>query len=245
MLGTCRLCLRPSLKLCRSHVYPEFFYEHTYDERRQFISASSDKKLGARAFQSGFREYLLCAECEQRFSAWEVAAAPAVRRAWAEPPSADRFGSVVGVNTVKFRLFALSVLWRCHVARGPVFKAVKLGPHAERLRQLLVAGDGADYTIYPVSLFRVEGAGSQPLGVLFAPMSTRVEGNPVCYFFACGFRWAFVVSSRAKAVAGHLPMLVGRNPNRLEWAVVRYENEAAFMNYLARRAVRDGIPMED
>ena len=57
----CRLCRRES-NLRFSHILPEFFYLPMYDELHRTMSVSSDEK--EKLVQKGFREYLLCQECE-------------------------------------------------------------------------------------------------------------------------------------------------------------------------------------
>ena len=174
---------------------------------------------------------------------WETAGAATLRRAWAVPPTEGGIGSIGDVDSMAFALFALSVLWRCHVSSGPVFKAVNLGPHAESIRTLLLEGRLGDHTRYPVAMYRVEGAGDIPLQVIFSPTTTRIERHRTYHFLACGFRWSFVVTKHAKAVAGHLPILVGKFPDTLRWGVVRYAGVSAFNEYLAMRALQSGVSL--
>src|SRR5215216_506695 len=65
----CKLCGydRP---LVRSHPMPEFLYRAAYDEKHRAVAP--DKESGREPFiRKGYREPLLCKECEQRFSRLE------------------------------------------------------------------------------------------------------------------------------------------------------------------------------
>lgn len=63
MTMRCALC-QNTRKLCKSHIIPEFFYTELYDKNHRFKAIYS--KWGKIVFHyKGFRERLLCEECEK------------------------------------------------------------------------------------------------------------------------------------------------------------------------------------
>ena len=111
----CKLC-QHSRDLCRSHIIPEFLFKPLYsDKKHQFIQMSGSSNV--RKVQKGFKEKLLCRECEDRLNKWETYAAKVL------------FGGVeIGfeqmqdrillhnVDYKKFKVFELSLIWRAGVS---------------------------------------------------------------------------------------------------------------------------------
>ena len=52
----------------------------------------------------------------------------------------------------KLKMFFLSLLWRAGVTSRPLFRHVELGPHEERIRQMILAKDPGDSHAYSVIL---------------------------------------------------------------------------------------------
>ncbi len=67
---TCRLCQRHK-PLQNSHVVPEFFYKPSYDEKHRIYARIGARLAGMPPLQKGFREPLLCWDCEQKLSPYE------------------------------------------------------------------------------------------------------------------------------------------------------------------------------
>ena len=68
----CALCLQ-ARPLCDSHIIPPFLFESFCDEKERLFVLST--KHQPQIEQKGFRDWLLCKECESRRSAWESYAA--------------------------------------------------------------------------------------------------------------------------------------------------------------------------
>ena len=49
--GTCKLCLKENVKLCESHIIPEFFYIPLYDETHRYRILSTMKKHNPKFYQ--------------------------------------------------------------------------------------------------------------------------------------------------------------------------------------------------
>ena len=139
---TCKLCLE--LKpLCGSHIISECFYEQIYDEKHRFLPISTDdEKLKFQ--QMGFREELLCCDCENRLSKWEST----LKRDFVDIGNEKSnfltisrvHSAILKVKNIKYDYFKrgiLSILWRLAVSSNPFFRKYRLGPYEDKIRQLL------------------------------------------------------------------------------------------------------------
>ncbi len=192
----CALCLEDA-ELRRSHVIPEFLYEALYDEkhRLQVLSVLPDK--GNWREQKGLREPLLCDCCEQRLAVWERYASLLLKGG--APATYRTEGRVVFLSEleyVPFRLFQLSVLWRAGVSSLPFFENVRLGPHAERLRELLVAGETGPPGRYCCVMFGLKHEREAFTGLIMQPGKLRLNGQVAYRFVFGGLLWAFYVSNQ-------------------------------------------------
>jgi hypothetical protein len=104
---------------------------------------------------------------------------------------------ISNLNYVVFKLWQLSLLWRCAVSRLPEFKATRLGPHAEKIRMLLLderAGQPHEYgcnVVLPSSHALLRRA-------LYPPEPITIDGHR-CYRAAFGgLWWVFVASSHSQ-----------------------------------------------
>jgi hypothetical protein len=70
-IGNCRLCQNTSIELQRSHIIPEFCYTRVYTSQHKIKAFSIKEENDLEIEQKGYREYLLCSECELKISKWE------------------------------------------------------------------------------------------------------------------------------------------------------------------------------
>ena len=194
MNGTCRLCLG-SHTLKQSHIFPEFLHRHASDEKfRTFeLSVSRGKK---RIRQTTEWEHLLCGACERRLQEHETY----FSRIWFEFPVLPAHPGpsiqLSGLDYRSFKLFHLSILWRAAVSERPAFKHVDLGPHAEKIRRALLAGDPGPATRYPVSgTVLLDDDGAIQHQVLVPYFQSRVGGHHFWLGFYAGCEWSVTVSS--------------------------------------------------
>ena len=196
MVDTCRLCLKKS-QLNNSHIIPEYFYNPMYDSKHRFFKLSLEPDKKNEFLQKGLREYLLCNSCEQHLNEYEKYAN---RVMFYEPPKVINQNSkiviVEGINYKLMKLFQLSILWRASISSLPSFQEVKLGPHQERIRKMILnnnPGKHIDYGCLQTAIFMEEKKLAN--GLLMAPELIRVEGYRIYRFVFGGIMWLFYVSS--------------------------------------------------
>jgi hypothetical protein len=165
-------------RLLRSHILPEFLYRPVYDEKHRTLSLSLRRPT--RVIQKGLRERLLCADCEAVMQRYEHYFARVWYRDWTVPPlkDGDRF-QLTGLDYTRFKLFALSVAWRASVSGLDDYDDVTLGPHEDRIRQMLLRGEPGCETEYSVvaGLLVDPETGLRWDGVVMAPMRVKVSGH--------------------------------------------------------------------
>ena len=94
------------------------------------------------------------------------------------------------------KLFQLSILWRASVSKLEIFGDVKLGPHEEYLRNMLInenPGKDYEYGCLQFAIFMEETKLAD--GLIMPPAIIRLDGFRLCRFTFGGLIWLYVVSS--------------------------------------------------
>jgi len=204
-LGTCRLCGKEA-SLCRSHIIPEFCYTSAYDSKHRALQVNYeiDARAPTRQVQKGLRENMLCEACEARLSVWEHKFKEYWYTSPGLPPKMDlRYQGILmeSADYKSFKLFHLSILWRAGESR--LCKSVSLGRYAEKIRQMLLAGDPGPQNILPIiGTVLIQDDGSVFHGWVTSPMRQRY--GPTRVYSACyaGCEWfVFVTDHLSKELA--------------------------------------------
>ena len=128
-------------------------------------------------------EQLLCASCEQRFSAWESYAARVFyqRRKFDLRVLPQRYAHIVrGLDYRSLKLYLLSLLWRMGASGLPEFNRVQLGPHLDRIRQMLLHEEPGEAEAYGCTIQIVTQKGTR-IPVTRPADRHRVDGLTVQY----------------------------------------------------------------
>jgi hypothetical protein len=170
---------------------------HRYDAKHRTLSIGLNQPT--KVLQKGVRERLLCDQCEGRLQKYEDYFA----RLWFTDQvvplitSAPGYLPMAGVDYAKFKLFALSVVWRAGASRLPEFAGMTLGPHQERIRQMILDGEPGTAHEYPIicELIVDTDSGALQDEVLMAPMTIRVAGHNAARMMFAGVSWTILTSS--------------------------------------------------
>jgi hypothetical protein len=146
----CRLCEREK-PLMQFHIIPELLVKPCYDDKHR-ARVRSLPSFGTHVVQWGYRERLLCEDCEARFSRCEHYFSNVwYGRKALRPQVAPQLGFVLeGLDYKRFKLFHLSILWRAGISEREEYRSVQLGPHIKTLARLLLADDPGPPNRYPV-----------------------------------------------------------------------------------------------
>jgi hypothetical protein len=192
-VGSCALC-RAHGALCDSHIISEFLYSDLYDDKHRFHVLQAGKK-NSRFEQKGFREPLLCPNCETTLSEWETYACEALTGGQLfQHPGNENLTWLEGIDYTRFKLFQLSNLWRAGVAKNVFFSKVRLGAHAQALRRMLLAGDPGEPWQYGCLMIRMHQRGDAVPVIVQPTRMAMPDGRYVRFTFASYF-WAYRISS--------------------------------------------------
>jgi len=218
-VGQCKLCLKEK-PLANSHVIPEFHYKLLYDEKGRAHMFTGSQTHSHKYIQKGLREPLLCKGkdgCEEIFSKWERYGSqvlnyiPIVGSGYDDPIVAK------GIDYTPFKLYQMSILWRASVSKLPAFNDVQLGPHEERLRNMLLnSNPGEPYEFGCMMIIRRPFLKWSEQLISTLPLK-RFDDHRVFRFFINGIIWSYFVSSHTYKIPniesfisreGNLPFMV-------------------------------------
>ncbi len=191
----CALCHKDKV-LQNSHIIPEFCFQPLYDTLHRFHELPSDPEGKECLRQKGYREPLLCMDCETKFSVYESYANEVL---FIKTPDGEILGP--GLSVIKnieyrrFKLFLMSLLWRMGVSTLDIFSEVKLGPHEERLRMALLADDPLDKCRYPCFFSAVTIDGKFYQDFMLPPSRVKTGGHTVYRVTIAGLIYSFFVSN--------------------------------------------------
>jgi hypothetical protein len=196
MEGKCRLCLKDSV-LNNSHIIPEYFYKPMYDTKHRFLKVSPEPNKKNKFVQKGLREYLLCNDCEQHINEFEKYANSVM---FYEPPKNinqnHRIAFIEGIDYKLMKLFQLSIIWRASVSSLQTFSEVKLGPHQERLRKMVLDSKPGKYTDYGCLQTAIFIERNKLASDLLMPVDLVKINNFKTYrFIFGGMMWLYFVSN--------------------------------------------------
>lgn len=194
---TCKLCLK-NKSLKNSHIFPEFLYKNLYDEKHEYkvlITKNDPRKR----FQ-GIYEKLFCEECEAIIGDYEDYAAKHLfnnPKLESEIERADSGFLIDGLDYSKLKLFQLSLLWRPSVATRNEIRRIQLGPHAEKIRKMLMEGNPGKYFEYGCSISYLLKRPELIKGVFIPPhpLEEKIEGHRGFRIFISGYFWIYIISN--------------------------------------------------
>jgi hypothetical protein len=169
-----------------------------YDEKHRYNVLSLASESRERFEQKGARERLLCRACEQKFGKLERYASLVINGG-APNVEGHRDGSIVyikGIDYAQFKLFQLSLLWRAGVAKDRYFERVKLGPHEERLRIMLLESDPGPFDLYPCIFWGVTLEPNKIAELMVQPCRDKVWGHTTYHFVVPGLKLVYFVSQQ-------------------------------------------------
>ena len=197
--GICALCgLEKTLQ--KSHIIPEFLYDGLYDGLHSYhiLGTAPDAPNSHR--RKGIYERLLCEDCDQRRLGRLDNYAARVFKGGIEIEVTDKPGClIVGkLDYTTFKLWEMSLLWRCGVSRRAEFDATRLGPHTEKLRRHLLeqcAGQPYEYGC----IVLLPSSHEVTKHFIYPPEPITIAGHR-CYRASFGaLWWVFVVSNHSAA----------------------------------------------
>jgi hypothetical protein len=193
----CRLC-HQERELRNSHIVPEFLYADLYNDKGHLMAVNGRGSKGWKPLQNGMKEYLFCEACEQHFN--EHFEKPFLRfwvqgRPLPDPWIGDQY-QMINADYGTFKLFHVSVVFRAGVSTLATFSEVSLGPHEERMRQMLLAREPGPETLYPIFGYAVVHHRTRAIIQMVSKAQSNRFGGRRCYgIMYGGVQWWTCVAS--------------------------------------------------
>ena len=194
----CHLCLQEK-QLVNSHIIPEALYRTVYDDKHKLYLLSTSDKEKTQCKQIGFREKLLCCDCDNSLSPFEKYTKELFYKLLISDKWRRNTITFQGIDYKKLKLFQLSILWRASISQQDFFSEVRLTvEHQEKLRQMIFnknPGEPHEYGCLMIGIRMEQDASDQ---IIIHPRPGRLEGHR-CYIFTfAGCFWVFVVSRHSR-----------------------------------------------
>ena len=207
MVGKCKLCGEDK-ELCeQSHIIPNFMYQDLFDENnRMYAILSKEGKIKQRGYRKTgeFDKHILCHSCDNetlgkldRYASLILYDGYPKIFEHRAGPDGMKYTYCAEIDYAQFKLFLLSVLWRASISDRPLFREVQLGPHEERIRQMLLNGDPGEQLKYPCLIMTYLHLKEYPGDIVTQPSRSRVNGGHVYKFMIGGMIYIFFISKDA------------------------------------------------
>ncbi len=204
MVSKCKLCCKEK-ELCKqSHIIPNFMYKDLFDENNRMHaiqSAVGAIKQKGYPQTGGFDKHILCHSCDnQKLGKLDRYASLILYDGYPKilehrsGPTGMQYTHCAEICYVQFKLFLLSVLWRASISDRPLFGEVQLGPHQERIRQMLLNSDPGELLEYPCLIMTYLHLKEYPGDIVAQPSRSRVNGGHVYKFLIGGMIYIFFIS---------------------------------------------------
>lgn len=189
--GFCGYCGKQA-ELVDSHIIPKGLYWELQGENHKSPKVLSPfEGEHEQRRPNGIYDNFLCPEHEEQFNDWDTYAVELLRDTAPKPTDSGwLFGNI---DYGKIKLFFISLLWRAHATKNSFFERVNLGPHADRLKQLIEHKDPGSFQNYPIVLWRSEELIAK---VIIAPYREKYEGISFIRFYLPGYMALIKVDQR-------------------------------------------------
>ncbi len=188
----CRLC-EEKKELCDSHIIPEFLFKNLYDSKHRALEVFS--RGYKRFIQKGLRDFLLCKGCEGHIA--KNIEAPFARQWQKVMPSSysNPILPITGLDYVVTKLMILTNLWRAHCSKKTPWESVKLGPYAEKIRQMIYDLDPGNEKTFPIwGQLLVDTENTVHADVITPFTQSRLGRHHMYYAVFGGIEWYIVIS---------------------------------------------------
>lgn len=207
----CKLC-RLEKPLIKAHIIPEFMYADLYNEQHRFFEFSIEEIRNGKTLKpfiqiGEFDKEILCAECDnERLGSLEKYAQKLLfgkNLLPEETPNCKNYevggyelSECTNIDYTKTKLFLLSILWRSHLTKRPKFSSIDLGPHADKIRDMIWNSNPGSFLDYPITITSFLRADYHYKDLILMPRRMKSKNGINSYIFSIGsFQFIFYINS--------------------------------------------------
>ena len=211
----CRLCLQEK-KIIDSHIIPEYFYIPLYSKEKpkRFYIITNDPDKKKKIEQTGFREKLLCHECDNLLIGKHERYAKDIIHNILSRIKSKLILRLLTLNDIdykSFKLFQLSILWRVSISSLYEFSKINLSDYEnDTLRRMILEqypGEPKDFgcqLVYPVFKNKIIRRTIKP-EIIIPPEDPIIIGNYEAYrMFFNQLHWIFFITDKDSGIYSEL-----------------------------------------
>jgi len=197
--GVCLLCGKTDVLLSKSHIISKFIYKPLKDEAGRMVYTPLSDYSKREFHQTGFFDkYILCEKCDnvllsgfERYVANLLFEGILPHGAILKFDDTDKRIKILrynGIDILKIKLFALSLLWRSHVSHNVFFKQVKLTEIVEnRLKEMILNSDSGNIDEFRIVIVRLDDPSDIRISLISDPIANMLNGDSIGSFIINGY----------------------------------------------------------
>lgn len=195
----CNLCDKES-KLIDAHIIPEKFFKRLRSGKIvPEIHSNIENEYPKRTPIGIYDQNILCAGCDNHIGVWDNYAQQLLLKEFSEENAVHHNGRKVAYRIDSFdyeklKLFFISLAWRASISSEPFYKRVKLGPHQDILKKLILNSDPGEDNQFQIVLAKFSDPRIQSI---LDPHMDRFDHVNFIRFYLTGFVAYIKVDKRA------------------------------------------------
>lgn len=190
-------------KLIDAHIVPQWVSRDLRSDESHLKVIKKGDERASRSWTGIYDKTILCRSCDQYLGTFDEYGKKVLLGDQFPRVPISRKGIVAGwdikgVDVTRFQKFLLSILWRASISSHDVYKAMKLGPHEEVLRDYLWSED-LSHPNFGVVLGKFESSTLVPNleKTIAAPGRTKkIYGVNFCRYHIAGYAVMIRVDKR-------------------------------------------------
>lgn len=195
----CRLCGEDG-QLQKSHIVSKFIWRMSkvIGHGTPFHAICLNQPNLSKKFQQdGFKEFLLCLDCERKRSTYEDHARRSLFNNIRNIQFDGKHAILTGLEYKPLKLYSMFQIWMMGVSTHPFYSHVNLGPHTDRLAELLRSEEPSEPWRYGSTIAVLGGKNDDFAGIFSQPEQTRMRGHCIYRFVVAGLHSYHFVSGHA------------------------------------------------
>jgi len=199
--GVCKLCDKNKL-LKNSHIVTKNLFKGVFEEQHSVKIITAENKNHSRIMQDGFKEYLLCDECEQKFGRWENNLYKTLVDIENEKSKILDISKLTngnlfvrGIDYNAFKKSLLSFIWRMSISSIIEFKDFNLGDLEAEFKSILMTDSPVKEWEYPVFMNKTTLQNNKPSRFVSLPDKILIYGQyKLVELVVYGFHFNIILS---------------------------------------------------
>lgn len=235
----CKLCGEDK-KLIKAHIIPAgFFRPLRIGKSAPEIHSNTNGVYPQKSPIGVYDKDILCEKCDRYLGLWDDYAHKILIQDFSEQLAVYKRNNKVAYKIdnydyKKLKMFFLSVLWRASISSQEFYKKINIGPHEQRLKEMIINDNPGEPYDYSITLAKFSNPNFK---VMLDPHNTRFNSVNYCQFYITGF--VFYIKTDKKNPPEFLKRLCLNKSGHL-WIILRDlngSNDGKIMQDIVLKAI--------